>query len=541
MSHELRTPLNAILSYSQLLREEAEDAGQDELIPDLQKIHGAGQHLLRLINDILDLSKIEAGKMDLYLETFDVATLVRDALTVIRPLAERNGNTLVVECPDDLGEMRADQMKVRQALLNLLSNASKFTQQGRIELRVARDDLTPQPPLRRGEGEPVPRLPSPLRGGGAGGGGFLAFAVSDTGIGMTEEQLGRLFEAFSQADPSTTRRFGGTGLGLAITRHFCQLMGGDVTVESEYGVGSTFTMRLPAEVASSELRVASDEPESSPLATHDSQLDTRPVVLVIDDDPAVRELMQRFLRGEGMRIVAAASGEEGLRLARELKPAAITLDVMMAGMDGWAVLSALKADPELAEIPVTMLTIVEDRGLGYALGAADYLTKPIDRARLVAALRRACRDPDARVALVVEDDLATREAARRALEHDGWTVDEAENGRIALERLAERAPGVILLDLMMPVMDGFGLVAELRARPAWREVPIVVMTAKDLTDEDRKRLNGSVRAIVQKAGSARDTLLAEVRELLAASIRRQRPEYPAGAPPLPRTGKGGGG
>ena len=281
--------------------------------------------------------------------------------------------------------------------------------------------------------------------------------------------------------------------------------------------------------------------DDSSLAPHPSPLDTRPVVLVIDDDPAVRDLMQRFLRGEGMRIVAAASGEEGLRLARELRPAAITLDVMMPGMDGWAVLSALKADPDLADIPVTMLTIVEDRGLGYALGAADYLTKPIDRARLVAALRRSCRDSEPRVALIVEDDSPTRDAVRRALEHDGWTVDEAENGRAALDRLAERPPSVIVLDLMMPVMDGFELVAELRAQPAWREIPIVVMTAKDLTDEDRKRLNGSVRAIVQKAGSTRDTFLAEVRDLLAASLRRQRPEYPANAPPLPRTGEGVGG
>jgi GAF domain-containing protein/DNA-binding response OmpR family regulator len=590
MSHELRTPLNAILSYSQLLREEAEDAGQDELIPDLQKIHGAGQQLLQLINDILDLSKIEAGKMDLYLESFDVAALVRDAVTVIRPLAERNGNTLVVACPDDIGSMYADQVKVRQALLNLLSNASKFTQQGTIELRVAPHPPTPIMPTM---GPPTPTapasgrggadgslLPAPAHGGGGGAGGaggaggggvpaarpydaadgvpdhgrgespirppaplaphaashpapVVTFAVADTGIGMTEEQLGRLFEAFSQADSSTTRRFGGTGLGLAITRHFCRLMGGDVTVESEYGAGSTFTITLPAEVAQSEVRAASDDVAASSLATPDTQdpAPNTPVVLVIDDDRAVRELMQRFLRGEGMRIVAAASGEEGLRLARELKPAAITLDVMMPGMDGWMVLSALKADPELADIPVMMLTIVEDRSLGYALGAADYLTKPIDRARLVAALRRYCHDRDACTALVVEDDPATRESVRRALEQDGWTVDEAEHGQAALARLAARLPGVILLDLMMPVMDGFELVAELRTRPAWRDVPIVVMTAKDLTEEDRRRLNGSVRAIVQKAGSSRDSFLAEVRDLLAASIRRQRPEYPASAPP----------
>jgi signal transduction histidine kinase len=219
MSHELRTPLNAILSYSQLLREEAEDAGQDEIIPDLQKIHGAGQHLLGLINDILDLSKIEAGKMDLYLETFDVPTLVRDALTVIRPLAERNGNALVVECPDDIGEMHADLTKVRQALFNLLSNAAKFTDHGTISLTVDREPDD-----------------------------WLAFAVADVGIGMTEEQLSRLFEAFSQAEASTRSRYGGTGLGLAISRHFCRLMGGDLTVESVYGQGSTFAVRLPARV-----------------------------------------------------------------------------------------------------------------------------------------------------------------------------------------------------------------------------------------------------------------------------------------------------
>ena len=244
---------------------------------------------------------------------------------------------------------------------------------------------------------------------------------------------------------------------------------------------------------------------------------------MIDDDANARDLMQRFLRAEGLRIVTAASGEEGLRLARELRPAAITLDVMMPGMDGWAVLAALKADPDLADIPVTMLTIIEDRSLGYALGAADYLTKPIDRERLVAALRRYCRDGDARTVLVIEDDAATREAVCRTLEGDGWTVDDAEHGRAGLERLAERVPGVILLDLLMPELDGFGVIEEVRARPAWRDVPIVVMTAKDLTEEDHRRLDGSVRAIVEKAGESRDTFLAEVRELLAPSLRRARP------------------
>jgi signal transduction histidine kinase/CheY-like chemotaxis protein len=495
MSHELRTPLNAILSYSQLLREEAEDTGQDESIADLDKIHAAGEHLLRLINDILDLSKIEAGRMDLYLETFDVPTMVHEAVAVVRPLVEKNVNTLVVECAADLGTMHADQVKVRQALLNLLSNAAKFTEQGTVTLAV-----------RRGSGD-----------------GLISFAVSDTGIGMTEEQLGRLFEAFSQADSSTTRRYGGTGLGLAISRHFCRLMGGDVQVESEPARGSTFTITLPVDVQLHDGRRGDSAELDGSSGIQPPTDPTLPTILVVDDDPTVRELMQRFLRSAGFNIVTAAGGEEGLRLAREVRPDAITLDVMMPGMDGWAMLAALKADPDLADIPVTMLTIVEDRSMGYALGAADYLTKPIDRERLVAALTKYRRDRASRDVLIVEDDPATRETVRRALEHEGWTVAEAENGKVALAAVAERRPSVILLDLMMPEMDGFQFIGELRARPEWRDFPIVVMTAKDLTEEDRQRLNGYVMAIVQKAGSTRDMFLAEVRDLLAASLHRPRP------------------
>ena len=220
MSHELRTPLNAIIGYSEMLQEEAEEIGEEAFIPDLQKVNAAGKHLLGLINDILDLSKIEAGRMDLFVETFEVGQLVRDVEAIVQPLVEKNGNTLVVTCPDDIGAMQADQTKVRQALFNLLSNAAKFTDHGTISLTVQREPDD-----------------------------WLTFAVSDTGIGMTEEQLGRLFEAFSQAEASTRSKYGGTGLGLAISRHFCRLMGGDLTVESVYGEGSTFTVRLPTGVS----------------------------------------------------------------------------------------------------------------------------------------------------------------------------------------------------------------------------------------------------------------------------------------------------
>ena len=488
MSHELRTPLNAIIGYSEMLQEDAADLGAEQFTDDLKKINAAGKHLLELINAVLDLSKIEAGKMDLYLESFDVATLVRDIAAVIQPLAAKNANRLEVMCPETTGTMRADLTKVRQALFNLLSNACKFTDHGTVSLAVRREAHEDQH--------------------------WLRFGVSDTGIGMTQEQLERLFEAFSQADAATTRKYGGTGLGLALSRRLCRMMGGDVTVESEAGRGSTFTIRLPAVVTDA----AEPAPPTAPPERATPALGT---VLVIDDEVAIRDLMQRFLVKEGFRVVAAAGGEEGLRLARELRPDAITLDVMMPGMDGWAVLTALKADPAVADIPVIMLTIVDDKNLGYALGAAEYLTKPIERDRLLTVLRTHRRDHPV---LVVDDDATLRQLLRRMLEPEGYTVVEAENGRVALERLRGVSPSVVLLDLMMPEMDGFEFVAEFRRHAAWRAIPIVVITARDLSRDDRERLNGYVEKILQKGAHDRDHLLAEVRELVAASVARRRPK-----------------
>jgi GAF domain-containing protein/CheY-like chemotaxis protein len=488
MSHELRTPLNAIIGYSEMLQEDAADLGAEQFTDDLKKINAAGKHLLELINAVLDLSKIEAGKMDLYLETFDIATLIRDIAAVIQPLAAKNANQLEVVCPATTGTMRADLTKVRQALFNLLSNACKFTEHGTVTLAVSREASPDQE--------------------------WLRFSVSDTGIGMTPEQLARLFEAFSQADAATTRKYGGTGLGLALSRRLCRMMGGDVTVESESGRGSTFSIRLPAVVA----EAAEQVPQT---AVPERATPTVGTVLVIDDEAAIRDLMQRYLAKEGFRVVVAAGGEEGLRLARELRPDAITLDVMMPGLDGWAVLTALKADPAVADIPVIMLTIVDDKNLGYALGAADYLTKPIERDRLLSVLRTHRRD---RPVLIVDDDAGLRQLLRRTLEPEGYTVVEAENGRVALERLRGLSPSVVLLDLMMPEMDGFEFVAEFRRHEAWRTIPIVVITARDLSREDRERLNGYVQKILQKGAHGREELLAEVRDLVAASVARRRPK-----------------
>ena len=490
MSHELRTPLNAIIGYSEMLEEAAQEAGQGDYVPDLQKIQSAGRHLLGLINDILDLSKVEAGKMTLYLETFDVAELVREVATTIHPLVQKNHNVLELDAGDPLGTMHADVTKVRQCLFNLLSNACKFTERGRIVLRVKREA--------RATGDSV------------------RFEIGDSGIGMTPEQVDNLFEAFAQADASTTRKYGGTGLGLALSRHFCRRMGGDITVSSEPGKGSTFTMELPAEVADVALAEAAVKPQAGtpppPVAIYSPRDDT--AVLVIDDDPDVRQLLQRHLVAEGFRVVTAAGGEEGLRLARQLRPRAITLDIMMPGMDGWSVLTELKKDPDLSHVPILLCTILDDRNLGFALGASEFLTKPVDRNQLVALLRKHSQGRSPGKVLLVEDEPVSRQMLARLMQKEGWAVMEAENGRVALERLDRERPGLILLDLMMPVLDGFEFVNEMRKIEANRSIPIIVVTAMDLTPEDHRRLSGHVEAILRKGGRSANDLLREISQLV---------------------------
>ncbi|MDH3457440.1 MAG: GAF domain-containing protein, partial [Gemmatimonadota bacterium] len=415
MSHELRTPLNAIIGYSEMLQEDATDAGQQQFVPDLDKIHAAGKHLLSLINDVLDLSKIEAGKMELHLETFDLATLIEDVATTISPLVRKNANRLVCEYDDRLGTMHADVTRIRQILLNLLSNACKFTEGGTITLAARRDS------------EP--------------NGDAVTLQIRDTGIGMTPQQLEGLFEAFSQAEISTASKYGGTGLGLDITRKFCRMMGGDVQVTSEAGSGSTFTVSLPAQVAA---RRRGSGPVGVEVDGDIAPVTAVGTVLVIDDDPTARNLTSRLLTKHGFLVEEAVGGREGLAKARELRPDVITLDVLMPEMDGWTVLGALKEDESLAEIPVVMVSILDDTRLGFALGASEYLTKPIDRERLVSVLTRFIGGDGSRPVLVVEDDETTRLLVRRMLEAEGWDVTEAANGRIALAELERNRPGLVL-------------------------------------------------------------------------------------------------
>jgi adenylate cyclase len=475
MSHELRTPLNAIIGLTEMMVTNAPRFGTEKAAEPLRRVHRAGTHLLGLINQVLDLSKIEAGKLELSPESVNLAPLVDEVIGTARQLAEQNKNRLVVDAQNNLGSLTVDPMRLRQILLNLLSNACKFTKQGEVALRVrkvadARD--------------------------------WVEFAVADTGIGMTPEQQAKLFQEFTQADSSTAQRYGGTGLGLAITRKLARMMGGDVTVTSKPGKGSVFTVRLPAGGATS--ATSASEGIWPPRGD---------CVLVVDDDPTARELIADQLKAEGFSVATAASGLEGLKLAKDLRPIAITLDVMMPDLDGWSVLAALRQDPELAEIPVIMVTILDEQRRAASLGAAGYLTKPIDRERLHRLVGRFRVPARATRVLLVEDDADQRERVRAWLEGQQWMVQEAANGREALARLQAEKPDVILLDLMMPEMDGFAVVAALQKEPRWRDVPVIVITARDLDAKDHERLNSGVQSVLVKETFRPVELVERIRRL----------------------------
>ena len=494
MSHELRTPLSAIIGYSEMMQEEIDDgADASELAPDLRKIEGNARHLLGLINDVLDLSKIESGRMEVYAEEFDVAAMTQDVASTVQALIAKKGNTLAMNLEAGVGIMRTDVTKLRQILLNLLSNAAKFTENGTITLSAM-------------------RLP------GGGGDDWIVFRVSDTGLGMTEEQLGKLFQRFTQADASTTRKFGGTGLGLSISKAFGVMLGGDLSVDSAPGEGSTFSLFVPALLSDDASQPSTNEDGTVPVrqpGTASGREGAKRVVLIIDDDPAQRDLMTRFLSREGFGVVTAADGYAGLHLARTVKPRAILLDVTMPGLDGWSVLSALKADPAVSAIPVVMVTFVDDRGLAAALGAADYVMKPVRWETLRPVIER-FRGGHGTV-LVVDDDADMRHRASSVLERDGWNVMEASDGRDALAGVGRILPDVVLLDLEMPVLDGFGFLQAFRALPACASIPVVVLTARDLTREDRRRLRGA-NEVLSKGVTSLGALSRELMTIMMTEV-----------------------
>jgi signal transduction histidine kinase/CheY-like chemotaxis protein len=484
MSHELRTPMNAIIGYTEMLLEDIGDRddidGSEQMVLDLERIRSSGKHLLALINDILDLSKIEAGKMQLSLETFSVQSLLTDVIDTVRPLVARNSNNFQLVMPDDPGEMHADLTRLRQSLFNLLSNAAKFTDKGTITLDVG---IVPGP---------APRI---------------RFAVTDTGIGMTPEQLGRVFEDFAQADSSTSRKFGGTGLGLSISRRFCRMMGGDITVYSTAGVGSTFTIDLPLEVSEH----AEVDPPPAPVAV---SVDAQPVgdlVLVVDDDPGMLDLLGRLLARDGYRVATAASGEEGIELTRSLRPKAVVLDVLMPHLDGWAVLSALKNDENTRTIPVIVLTMLDDSEMAFALGAAEFMTKPVDRQLMASALRRCGLVPREGTVLVVDDDPQSRQLMQRALADGRWHILEAADGRQALEVMQDRKPDLILLDWVMPGMGGLEFLTRLRASEQNQvPTPVIIVTSHDLGGSEQSDLERYRALRINKSVLTRTALQAQI-------------------------------
>ncbi len=484
MSHELRTPLNAIIGYAQILQEDAEDAGNDEIVPDLKKIENAGKHLLGLINDILDLSKIEAGRMEIYLEPVSVPSLVEEVRTLTAPLAAANGNTVVVSIGPGVEAIQTDLTKLKQSLLNLVSNACKFTKDGRVDLKVE---------VRDG-----PKAST------------IVFEVSDSGIGMTPEQQAKLFQAFSQADSSTTRRFGGTGLGLAITKRLCNLLGGDVAVVSEEGKGSRFIITLPLHAADAWNAVEGPAPAISGP-------DQGATILLIDDDPQVHDLLGHMLGREGYRVEHATSGPDALTMVQKVRPAAILLDVMMPQVDGWTVLSALKRDPNLAAIPVIIVSMLDERPLGMSLGAAEFLTKPIDRSRLVETLR-VHAGPASGVVLVVDGDPVQAGQIAQAIGESGRTAETAADGRAALDWLASNPrPALLVLDLDAAQVDGFSLLDAIRKDENLKGVRRILLADRELTPAEAGYLSGLPGTVVSKGEDVAAALLSAMRDQSGAT------------------------
>lgn len=488
MSHELRTPMNAIIGYSEMLLEEEEDSEKQE---DLNKIHSSAKHLLGLINDVLDLSKVESGKMELYLEEFAVQDILNEIEATAAPLMEKNNNCLKIDVTEDIGNVYVDRTKCRQILLNFLSNAAKFTKEGVIELTVQRDQIA--------------------------GKDWLCMRIQDQGIGMTEEQQKKLFRPFSQADASTTRRYGGTGLGLAITKQFVDMMGGTISVHSVFGEGSTFTVNLPVRVTK---QIQPKLPDKEELL---SQVQGG-VVLVVAPEPGMRQMLKNYLSHLSYSVALAPSGKEGLRLALKLRPDAIVLDVDIPDMDGWKMATALKSNSLLADIPVFMLALDEVHNVGGVAGATDYLVKPASEQQLAATLKKyGVGDKSTALIMVVDDDRTQREIVAGTLKAQGWRVFQAENGAVALEHVASKQPDLILLDLNMPQMDGFEFVERMHENARWRKIPVVVMTSMDLTAEEYARLSKHVRDIHSKNSVTPADLLPELQEMLAPAIAARLP------------------
>ena len=473
MSHELRTPLNAILGYGEMLYEDCEDLGYDDLLPDLKKITSSGTHLLSLINNILDLSKIEAGKMELFVTSFEIENMVQTIKDVSEPLAAKNDNGFVINLDGAMGSMSQDETKLRQCITNFLSNGFKFTKNGTVTLDVKSrmiDDVE-----------------------------FIDFAVIDTGAGMSPEGVAKVFEEYTQAERSTSANYGGTGLGLPISKKFAEMMGGDVVVTSEEGVGSVFTMSVPRECP----EYNEDDVDGSVINLDDQDN----LVVLVDDDVAMHDLIKRTISKLNLTLLGATNSEKGMELIREVKPKLILLDVLMPGRDGWSLLKECKTDNELKSIPVIMISQLNQSNLASSLGANDYLTKPIDRTHFINTIKRVLgNETQDHKVLVIDDDKDVRELLSRLLKDAGYRPIDARDGKEGLERTKDE-PSLIILDLEMPRMDGFEFLDNyIKDVPEDKRAPVLVFSGKDLTDVQEDLLNERVIGLVKKDDVSMDNL-----------------------------------
>jgi signal transduction histidine kinase/CheY-like chemotaxis protein len=481
MSHELRTPLNSIIGYTELVLDGLYGPLTEDQSDRLSRVLRNGQNLLLLINDVLDLSKIEAGRMELSFATVNLPALLDTVTSTLLPLANQKGLELKVNLPEHLPVLVADETRLRQILNNLMSNAVKFTREGGVTIDVSVDQ------------------PSKM----------IYLRVIDTGIGIPTEHRERVFDEFHQVDGTSTREFGGTGLGLAITRRLARMHGGDVTLESEVGKGSTFTVALPL--------IAPPQPASSASRSEPAHIGDAPgpLVLVIDDEREAVDIIQSFLEAAGYQTRTAYSGEEGLKLIQEISPAVVTLDVMMPDMDGWQVLSQLRNDPRTASLPVVMVSIVDKRPLALELGAYEYVVKPIQQEQLIDAVSRAVLDMPTYPILIVDDGVDDRDLISTILSSVGYAVATVEGGEQAIEWLKQHTARLVVLDLMMPQVSGFDVLAYIRSRGVDRRTPVVVVTAKDLTADEQAFLSERLAEVVRKQGLGKEQLLDRIRQALA--------------------------
>jgi len=489
MSHELRTPMNSIIGFTGRAIKKAGDLLPERQLKNLRTVERNAHHLLYLINSLLDLSKIEAGKMEVFIEPFPLGPLVAEVVELTRSLVTDKGLEITTHLPTEEIVLHSDKVKLKQILINLISNAVKFTEQGSVTIsaRLLGSDARANDPFCRPDAE------------------YVSLGVTDTGVGISEEAQQYVFQAFRQVDGSATRTAGGTGLGLAITKNVTELLKGKIDVESRPGVGTTFTITVPVKIADQ----AGVHRKDVQVLAEGEPAEAGPTVLCIDDDPEVIELLRQYLADEGYQVIAALSADEGIRLAKERGPFAITLDLHMPYKDGWTTLSELKDDETTRDIPVVIVTVMENKALGYRLGATDYLQKPVSGEELIGAINRILTRR-AQSVLVVDDEPAARDLIRQVLEDEKIVVREAHNGLDALEALKQAIPDVILLDLMMPGMDGFETLLRLEENEQWAAIPVIVVTAKTLGEAERSFLDERVEAVIQKAGMTTESLLKEL-------------------------------